>query len=849
MNIKLKRISTAVLISSALIVIHPAQKAEASSQSATVNTNILNVRESNSLNSRVIGQLSRGTKVTVYNVNREWSQIEYRGTKRYVATSFLNLSAASVPSSASANSRVYTTTANLNLRSTANPNGNVLLTIPKDREVTYVSTQGAWHRVTFNGRTGFVSSQYIKVQNKPTNSGSALTSNSTNSSAAVSTRTYSTTDNLNLRASASTTGRILTTIPKNKTVTYLSTSGSWHRVKYGSHTGFVSSKYIKVTTNSTSQKPPATAQKPNNVTPTSVTTYTTTANLNMRLAANTSSKVLATIPNKTKLEVLSKQGTWYRVKYKNQIGFVSASFVNSVTTKLDNKPTQTTPPPAKPVTSTIKYKTTANLNLRATNSTAGKVITTIPTGKEVEFISTHGSWLKIKYGSHTGFASSQYLIKVNPPTEQPKPAEPAKPAEPTKPAEPVINYDSPYQAIVTAPTTLNVRSTPEVMNGNVIGSLAKNQIITVTPIVNSKWAKIIYVINGKDTEAFVHLDHVAPYSGLEVPETEAGTKTIIVNYTTYEGSLTSVIDKQISTVPQTDKYRNSPAYVSKSFITPSLDGKTGIVTVNGLNVRAAARADSNTHVYGILNAGRTVQITGEEGGFYTIRYRRAVGEHHRVFDNDWRIPTRSDIENRVDPRKFNENSGEFFQFLDLSKSAGVQADILNRALVNKGTLTGQAQAFIEASRIHNVNEAYLASHAFLETGNGTSTLASGVWVDVNGDLSTSTATRHRLVYNMFGIGAIDSNPTASGAKTAFNNGWFTPEAAIIGGAKWISDRYVNNSRNQNTLYKMRFNPANPGTMQYATDIDWAVKQTRSLNNIYSTMEVYSATFDVPRYLY
>ncbi|MGY0205735.1 hypothetical protein ACW7EJ_20475, partial [Acinetobacter soli] len=33
---------------------------------------------------------------------------------------------------------------------------------------------------------------------------------------------------------------------------------------------------------------------------------------------------------------------------------------------------------------------------------------------------------------------------------------------------------------------------------------------------------------------------------------------------------------------------------------------------------------------------------------------------------------------------------------------------------------------------------------------------------------------------MYGIGATDANPTAGGAKYAFDNGWFTPAEAIKG---------------------------------------------------------------------
>lgn len=62
--------------------------------------------------------------------------------------------------------------------------------------------------------------------------------------------------------------------------------------------------------------------------------------------------------------------------------------------------------------STVQYKTKANLNLRTTNSTKGKIILTIPKGKTVQYISKAGTWYKVKYKTKTGYASSKYLVKV-----------------------------------------------------------------------------------------------------------------------------------------------------------------------------------------------------------------------------------------------------------------------------------------------------------------------------------------------------------------------------------------------------------------------------------------------------
>ena len=107
----------------------------------------------------------------------------------------------------------------------------------------------------------------------------------------------------------------------------------------------------------------------------------------------------------------------------------------------------------------------------------------------------------------------------------------------------------------------------------------------------------------------------------------------------------------------------------------------------------------------------------------------------------------------------------------------------------------------------------------------------------------------KVTYNMFGVGALDRCPLTCGSENAYSNGWFTPEAAIIGGAGFISKNYIN--AGQDTLYKMRWNPASPASHQYATDVGWAVKQItryRQLIDSINDSNNLKLTFEVPSYL-
>ena len=222
---------------------------------------------------------------------------------------------------------------------------------------------------------------------------------------------------------------------------------------------------------------------------------------------------------------------------------------------------------------------------------------------------------------------------------------------------------------------------------------------------------------------------------------------------------------------------------------------------------------------------------------YTLKDATDIQEKSSptVFFDDAYPAYREEIEYYIDPSGM-VGGYDKYQFLDLSESNGVSEDVLDAYLNGKGVLDGMGGAFIKAAHAYGLSEVYLAVHACLESGNGTSRLATGV--EYNGE----------VVYNMFGIGAIDSSPLMGGAEYAYINGWTSVEDAILGGAEWISRYYINNADyRQNTLYKMRWNPESPGVHQYATDVAWASKQAETLRNMFSAFPSAKMSFDYPVY--
>lgn len=208
----------------------------------------------------------------------------------------------------------------------------------------------------------------------------------------------------------------------------------------------------------------------------------------------------------------------------------------------------------------------------------------------------------------------------------------------------------------------------------------------------------------------------------------------------------------------------------------------------------------------------------------------------------WTSASKNIIAYYMNPDNFMDDAGKYM-FMRLDQAlTNVTADDINAVLKGKGTLEGLGQAFIDASNKYKVNVAYLVFHALQETGNGTTNLASGNLV-VSG----------KKVYNFFGIGAVDESPDTSGAQYAYDNGWFTPEAAVEGGIAFIAQNYIYSTKpiysDRKTLYTMKWNPSYPASYQYATDVEWAYDISRKIYNLFSTiLNKNTISYEVPKYL-
>ena len=229
-----------------------------------------------------------------------------------------------------------------------------------------------------------------------------------------------------------------------------------------------------------------------------------------------------------------------------------------------------------------------------------------------------------------------------------------------------------------------------------------------------------------------------------------------------------------------------------------------------------------------------------------------------VTDGRWFGASREVIAYYMDPRNFlNPNDAYIFMKQSYDPNSqnveGVRELLKGRFMEtnyedpNDTAYGGDyAVVIMAAAQQSGVNPYILASTIIQEQGTNGSIFS-------NGNLSYEGVP----VYNFFNFGVngtTEDDKRNNGSKYAYNAGWTTRSASIIGGAKKYADGYVNSSPenpyyNQDTYFYKNYNILNPNKIyhQYAQNVADQVSSAAILRKLYASNVTTYLTFRIPVY--
>ncbi len=149
---------TAALIC-ALLVLLPLAGANAASIEYMVTATKVNLRENATTSSDVVTVLRQGTSLTLISGEKDgWLKVRANGKTGYLSSEY-----ACLISITGTGAEGTVLAEKLNIRSTASSDGKVLGVARRNETLTVTGLTDGWIQVSFNGKTGYVSPEYVSL--------------------------------------------------------------------------------------------------------------------------------------------------------------------------------------------------------------------------------------------------------------------------------------------------------------------------------------------------------------------------------------------------------------------------------------------------------------------------------------------------------------------------------------------------------------------------------------------------------------------------------------------------------------------------------------------------------------
>lgn len=352
---------------------------------------------------------------------------------------------------------VYQTTTTTSMRRGMSNDEKLIVKIPSNQTVDVIAVykSGAWAKVEWNNKTGYIRTMYLKLAKDSGTSGSSP------SASAKTGVTYQSdgyhmyaADTVTLRKSASSASAKLGTVKEGSDFILIDQKGSFYKIyvnkKYGWIPKSTAREYGKSapsgstspgsSSSSTSGGSSSSSSTRNSSSNQSLQSdgyhMVTTANVNFRSGASTGSTRLGTLPKGSDVLIIDRKGDWLKVYVNKRYGYIhqnyAADYGTSAADRALSGSTGSTAPSGSGSSSPSSGQgttssgsssssnqslqsdgyhmvTTATVNFRSGASSKSTKLGTLPKGSDVLLIDRKGDWFKVYVNKRYGYVHKNYV--------------------------------------------------------------------------------------------------------------------------------------------------------------------------------------------------------------------------------------------------------------------------------------------------------------------------------------------------------------------------------------------------------------------------------------------------------
>lgn len=275
----------------------------------------------------------------------------------------------------------------VNLRAGTSTNTQKIGSYQKGTWLQITGESGNWYKVKGpDGKTGYMMKDYVYI--------------SAGAKGIIGVVDVS--GSLNLRASASSSGRVIASYPDGVPCILLSEKGDWYHVTVDGKAGYFNADYIDKEY-MTYSPDVATVVSSNG------------GNVNLRKGPGKSYGVVKSIKNGSYAMILQEGNGWWKISVNGYVGYMDSSFLkdgvvrNATATSGSASSGSGSTGSSSSSSDGYALVNTGNLYLRTSASKSSKSLGLFPRGTYVTVLDQGNTWCKVKVNGTTGYMMTEYL--------------------------------------------------------------------------------------------------------------------------------------------------------------------------------------------------------------------------------------------------------------------------------------------------------------------------------------------------------------------------------------------------------------------------------------------------------
>lgn len=315
-------------------------------------TSILNIRQSASTSSAVLGTLKNGSTFDIVGKSGSWYNIKTGSIVGYVHSDYVKVvntsspsqpETPSIPGNNNSNQRgkVINITSKLNIRQYSSTSSAVIGSLRNGETFDIIAQNGEWYNIKTGSTIGFIHGDYVEVLNSSTPETPSIPDSGSSSEKG---KVVNITSNLRVRTSPNTSSDTLGYLLNGNEVDITGESGSWYKINYKGKTGYVHKDYIQKIGGGVTNPPEITPETPSkpDVSQNKVgQVINITSNLRVRSSASTNSSIIGYLLNGQRVNITGETGNWYKINFNGTTGYVSSEFIKIIDVNTDSNPSAT----------------------------------------------------------------------------------------------------------------------------------------------------------------------------------------------------------------------------------------------------------------------------------------------------------------------------------------------------------------------------------------------------------------------------------------------------------------------------------------------------------------------------